>query len=145
MEKRGSGLRKMRELTEKLPNFLQGKEPQYQTEVTSFYTTFYNLNWGDSGRIPVEEVADIARCYSYTTETDSTVQYSEYAVVLAEKLINTSDSIAEEYIQSAAWSLYRCGVCNVYLSFLFHTHSSSTRKVNFLVDILLYASLLVYL
>ena len=28
MEKRGSGLRKMRELTEKLPNFLQGKEPQ---------------------------------------------------------------------------------------------------------------------
>lgn len=109
MEKRGSGLRKMRELTEKLPNFLQGKEPQYQTEATSFYTTFYNLNWGDSGRIPVEEVADIARCYSYTTETDSTVQYSEYAVVLAEKLINTSDSIAEEYIQSAAWSLYRCG------------------------------------
>ena len=45
MEKRGSGLRKMRELTEKLPNFLQGKEPQYQTEATSFYTTFYNLNW----------------------------------------------------------------------------------------------------
>ena len=31
MEKRGSGLRKMRELTEKLPNFLPGKEPQYQT------------------------------------------------------------------------------------------------------------------
>lgn len=27
MEKRGIGLRKMRELTEKLPNFLQGKEP----------------------------------------------------------------------------------------------------------------------
>ena len=36
------------ELTEKLPNFLQGKRPQYQTEATSFYTTFYNLNWGDS-------------------------------------------------------------------------------------------------
>ena len=58
MEKRGSGLRKMRELTEKLPNFLQGKEPQYQTEATSFYTTFYNLNWNESGRIPVEEVAN---------------------------------------------------------------------------------------
>ncbi len=58
MEKRGSGLRKMRELTEKLPNFLSGKEPQYQTEATSFYTTFYNLNWGDNGRIPVEEVAE---------------------------------------------------------------------------------------
>ena len=58
MEKRGSGLRKMRELTEKLPNFLQGKEPQYQTEATSFYTTFYNLNWDENGRIPVEEVAN---------------------------------------------------------------------------------------
>ena len=58
MEKRGSGLRKMRELTEKLPNFLQGKEPQYQTEATSFYTTFYNLNWSENGRIPVEKVAN---------------------------------------------------------------------------------------
>ena len=58
MEKRGSGLRKMRELTEKLPNFLPGKEPQYQTEAISFYTTFYNLNWGKNGRIPVEEVAN---------------------------------------------------------------------------------------
>ena len=58
MEKRGSGLRKMRELTEKLPNFLLGKEPQYQTEATSFFTTFYNLNWKENGRIPVEEVAN---------------------------------------------------------------------------------------
>ena len=58
MEKRGSGLRKMRELTEKLPNFLQGKEPQYQTEATSFYTTFYNLNWGENARMSVEEVAN---------------------------------------------------------------------------------------
>lgn len=48
----------MRELTKKLPNFLQGKEPQYQTEATSFHTTFYNLNWGENGRIPVEEVAN---------------------------------------------------------------------------------------
>ena len=58
MEKRGSGLRKMRELTEKLPNFLPDKEPQYQTEAISFYTTFYNLNWGENGRIPIEEVAN---------------------------------------------------------------------------------------
>ena len=58
MEKRGSGLRKMRELTEKLPNFLPSKEPQYQTEAISFYTTFYNLNWGENGSIPVEEVAN---------------------------------------------------------------------------------------
>lgn len=58
MEKRGSGLRKMRGLTEKLPNFLQGKEPQYQTEATSFFTTFYNLNWCENGRIPIEEVVN---------------------------------------------------------------------------------------
>ncbi len=58
MEKRGSGLRKMRELTEKLPNSLPGKEPQYQTEAISFYTTFYNLNWGENGRMSIEEVAN---------------------------------------------------------------------------------------
>ena len=58
MEKRGSGLRKMREQTEKLPNFLPGKEPLYKTETSSFFTTFYNLNWNENGRIPVEEVAD---------------------------------------------------------------------------------------
>lgn len=58
MEKRGSGLRKMRELTEKLPNFLPGKEPLYKTEASSFFTTFYNLNWGENGRISVEDVAD---------------------------------------------------------------------------------------
>ena len=58
MEKRGSGLCKMRELTEKLPNFLPGKEPLYKTEASSFFTTFYNLNWGENGRISVEEVAD---------------------------------------------------------------------------------------
>ena len=57
MEKRGSGLRKMREQTEKLPNFLSGKEPLYKTEASSFFTTFYNLNWGENGRISVEEVA----------------------------------------------------------------------------------------
>ncbi|MDO3392366.1 winged helix-turn-helix transcriptional regulator, partial [Bacteroides sp. ET489] len=38
--------------------FLPGKEPQYQTEAISFYTTFYNLNWGEDGRIPIEEVAN---------------------------------------------------------------------------------------
>ncbi|MBS6240531.1 MAG: putative DNA binding domain-containing protein [Bacteroides sp.] len=58
MEKRGSGLRKMRELTEKLPNFLFGKEPHYKTEASSFFTTFYNLNWSKNGKIPVEEVAN---------------------------------------------------------------------------------------
>lgn len=37
---------------------MPGKEPQYQTEAISFYTTFYNLNWGENGRIPIEEVAN---------------------------------------------------------------------------------------
>lgn len=60
MEKRGSGLRKMRELTEKLPNFLPGKEPHYKTEASSFFTTFYNLNWNEAGNIPVEKVAQRA-------------------------------------------------------------------------------------
>ena len=58
MEKRGSGLRKMRELTEKLPNFLLGKEPYYKTEASSFFTTFYNLNWNENDSISVEEVAN---------------------------------------------------------------------------------------
>ena len=58
MEKRGSGLRKMRELTEKLPNFLQEKEPKYKTNTSTFYTTFYNLNWDENGRIPIEKVAE---------------------------------------------------------------------------------------
>ena len=40
------------------PNFLPGKEPLYKTEASSFFTTFYNLNWGENGRISVEEVAD---------------------------------------------------------------------------------------
>ena len=58
MEKRSSGLRKMRELTEKLPNFMPSKEPRYKTEASSFFTTFYNLNWSENGRISVEEVAN---------------------------------------------------------------------------------------
>lgn len=57
MEKRGSGLHKMCELTEKLPNFLFGKEPYYKTEASFFFTTFYYLNWSKNGRISVEEVA----------------------------------------------------------------------------------------
>lgn len=60
MEKRGSGLRKMWELTEKLPNFIPGKKPKYQTEATSFYTTFFNLNWNKDGMVPMEEIASRA-------------------------------------------------------------------------------------
>lgn len=58
MEKRGSGLRKMREMTERLPNFLPGKEPRYRTDSGYFFTTFYNLNWSDNRRLSVEEVSE---------------------------------------------------------------------------------------
>lgn len=58
MEKRGSGLRKMRELTEKLPHFTANKAPTYRSETSSFRTTFYNLNWSEQGRIPIEQVAE---------------------------------------------------------------------------------------
>jgi len=89
MEKRGSGLRKMRELTEKLPNFLPGKEPQYQTEAASFYTTFYNLNWGENGKTPVEEVADRVNgsVEKFGVNEESSV---EKFGVNADKLGNTS-------------------------------------------------------
>ena len=91
MEKRGSGLRKMRELTEKLPNFLQGKEPQYQTEATSFYTTFYNLNWSEHGRIPVEEVANRVNSTleKYPVNKESSV---EKFGVNADKFRDTSET-----------------------------------------------------
>lgn len=66
----------MRELTEKLPNFLPGKEPQYQTEAISFYTTFYNLNWGENGRIPIEEVANRvnSNLEKYSIDEESSVK-----------------------------------------------------------------------
>ena len=50
--------KEMLERTENQSNLLPGKAPQYQTESISFYTTFYNLNWGENGRIPIEEVAN---------------------------------------------------------------------------------------
>ena len=91
MEKRGSGLRKMRELTEKLPNFLQGKEPQYQTEATSFYTTFYNLNWSEHGRIPVEEVANRVNSTleKYPVNEESSVE--KFGVNTKEFGVNTKE------------------------------------------------------
>ena len=48
----------MRELTEELPNFLPSQGPQYKTKETSFYITFYNLNWGENGRLPFEKMAN---------------------------------------------------------------------------------------
>ncbi len=55
----------------------------------------------------IDDIAGIARCYSYTSCNDSTLYYGEYAIELAKTLINKTDSIAEEYIQNSAWCFYR--------------------------------------
>lgn len=55
----------------------------------------------------IDDIAGIARCYSYTSENDSTLYYGKYAIELANKLINNADSVAEEYIQNSAWCFYR--------------------------------------
>ena len=55
----------------------------------------------------IDDIAGIARCYSYTSEKDSTLYYGQYAIDLAKEIINKSDSVAEEYIQNSAWCFYR--------------------------------------
>lgn len=55
----------------------------------------------------IDDIAGIARCYSYTNESDSTLYYSEFAIDLAKTLLNKADSVAEEYIQNSAWCFYR--------------------------------------
>ena len=89
MEKRGSGLRKMREMTERLPNYLPGKEPRYQTQGGTFYTTFYNLNWGKKGQIPVEDIA--------AKITGSVEKYPINAESTPEKYPTNTESTLEKY------------------------------------------------
>lgn len=55
----------------------------------------------------IDDIAGIARCYSYTSNNDSTLYYGEYAIELAKDLFNKADSVAEEYIQNSAWCFYR--------------------------------------
>ena len=109
MKKRGSGLRKMRELTEKLPNFLPGKEPQYQTEAISFYTTFYNLNWGENGRIPIEEVANRvnSNLEKYSIDEESSVKTFgdlQNSSVKQKRLGRTAQSILDLVISDGSIS-----------------------------------------
>lgn len=109
MEKRGSGLRKMRELTEKLPNFMPGKEPQYQTEAISFYTTFYNLNWGENGRIPIEEVANRvnSNLEKYSIDEESSVKTFgdlQNSSVKQKRLGRTAQSILDLVISDGSIS-----------------------------------------
>ena len=60
MEKRGSGLRKMRELTEKPPNFSLARAKSHNIKRKQFLSIPHSihLNWGENGRIPIEEVAN---------------------------------------------------------------------------------------
>lgn len=58
----------------------------------------------------IDDIAGIARCYSYTGDNDSTLYYGKYAIELANRLINKADSVAEEYIQNSAWCFYRCNL-----------------------------------
>ena len=51
MEKRGSGLRRMREITSKLPHYSDDKAPLYKSSGSQFITTFYNVNWQNGQRI----------------------------------------------------------------------------------------------
>lgn len=57
----------------------------------------------------IEDIASIARCYSNMNQADSTILYCNKTNELAEQLINDADSVAEGYIQSSAWCLYRIG------------------------------------
>ena len=42
----------------KVKSWLKSVSAFANTETSSFFTTFYNLNWGKNGRIPVEEVTE---------------------------------------------------------------------------------------
>ena len=57
----------------------------------------------------IDDIALIARYYSFTNEKDSLIYYNSQLQGLAEKIVNVNDSIAEEYIQSSAWNLYEGG------------------------------------
>lgn len=57
----------------------------------------------------IDDIALIARYYSFTNEKDSLIYYNSQLQDLAKKFVNVNDSIAEEYIQSSAWNLYEGG------------------------------------
>ena len=57
----------------------------------------------------IDDIALIARYYSFTNEKDSLIYYNSQLQDLAKKIVNVNDSIAEEYIQSSAWNLYEGG------------------------------------
>lgn len=55
----------------------------------------------------IDDIATIAYYYSVTSEIDSIIRYNIKLQELATNLIDSNDSIAEEYFQSSAWNYYR--------------------------------------
>lgn len=64
----------------------------------------------------IDDIATIAKYYSYTGEVDSLLLYNTYTQQLAEKLIGSNDSIAEEYIQFTAWMYDKCGMYDSFIN-----------------------------
>lgn len=73
----------------KVKSWLKSVSAFANTEASSFFTTFYNLNWGKNERIPVEEVAERVNSplKKYPANEESSV---EKFGVNADKLGNTS-------------------------------------------------------
>ena len=81
---------------EKIGNYTEAIRLKKQMAKEDYGTEWY-----------IDDIAGIARYYSYTEENDSTIFYGKYAIELAKKLINKADSVAEEYIQNSTWCFYR--------------------------------------
>lgn len=64
----------------------------------------------------IDDIATIAKYYSYTGEVDSLLLYNTYTQQLAEKLIGSNDSLAEEYIQFTAWMYDKCGMYDSFIN-----------------------------
>lgn len=58
----------------------------------------------------IDDIAAIARYYSFIDEVDSLLQYNNLTRELAERLFGSNDSIAEIYIQATAWNYDKKGM-----------------------------------
>ena len=87
MEKRGSGLRKIRNETAKLPGFTNEKRPTFRSQYESFFTEILNNNYGREVQSEVQNdthdvVKDVAKELLLCIEANRTVT----AETLAKKL-----------------------------------------------------------
>lgn len=83
MEKRGSGLRKIRNETAKLPGFTNEKRPTFRSQYESFFTEILNNNYGGEVQSEVlNDTHDVAKELLLCIEADRSVT----AETLAKKL-----------------------------------------------------------